>query len=123
MTMREGDGGEQVLVLFAWIVRPLRIAKAAEIVGQDHEAACSKPGRGIAPIRLCAAELVRTDDGSRPALTIEQPAELNLVPGGEMDHGTGDPGRRWGWRDRWRWSNHHGRRGGCLLWNWFGATS
>src|SRR5713101_7571914 len=123
MTMREGDGGEQVLVPLAYIVLPLRIAIAAEIVGQDHEAACSKPGRGIAPIRLCAAQLVRTDDGCCPALTIEQPAELNVVPGGEMDQDTGYPGQRWRWRDRWRWSNHRGWRGGCLLWSWFGATS
>src|SRR6266851_80180 len=123
MTMYEGDGGEQVLVPLTWIVRPLRIAIAAEIVGQYHEAARSKPGRGIAPIRLGAAQLVRTDDGCPPALTIEQPAELNVVLGCEMDQGTGYFGRRWCWRDRWRWRNHWGWRGGCLLWSWFGATS
>src|SRR5881398_2470620 len=120
--MHEDDGSEQVLIQLARIELSSRITRATEVVGQHQKAACSKPGCGIAPLILRAPPLVRTDDDCRHAVPIKHPSELNVVLGGKMDRGTGYVGRRWCWRDRWRWGDHRCWRGCCLLWSWFGTT-
>src|SRR5579863_5177744 len=82
---------------------------------------CSKPGRGITPIRFGARVFVRTDDSCRSAVAIEPSGEEDMILCGEMNLYAGYSRQRWRRGDPWCWSWR--RCSCCLLWSSIGAAS
>src|SRR5579871_2981418 len=93
--MHKGDSRKHVFIRLARVECSPGFAPAAKVVGQYHEAACSKPGGRIAPLRFGAGVFVRADNGCRPSVAIEYPSKLNVILGCEMHRDAGYGWHRW----------------------------